>query len=296
MISLERTQHHVPGTNWSPVKHTATERRSIEVARSTTSDTGESQKTDTRVRDTEFDALDMLLLGSQGAHLEAQIESPFKKGKFIKGFIYVRALAAFVHEDEVDRFENMTAQIGPGSIIGKAVRIEDDASIGAFTEIEKGVRIKSKAAIGDNTVVRKGSVVQRGGAVKANSYVGQFSVIGPDAEVGPHAVLGRSVTMQRETLAGMQSRVGVGTHLAPGATLMDSVSVGRQSFVGEDTMVGEMTDIGNYCHFGGGSVIGDQSHFGDFVRVARNVWLVSPTHAETGAIITESNLTRFGQQ
>lgn len=296
MISLERTQHHVPGTNWSPVKHTAIERRSIEVARSATSDTGEPQKTDKRVRDTKFDALDMLLLGTQGTHLEAQIESPFKKGKFIKGFIYVRALAAFVHEDEVDRFENMASQIGPGSIIGKAVRVEDDASIGAFAELEKGVRIRSEATVGDNTVVRKGSVVQRGGVVKANSYVGQFSVIGSNAEAGPHAVLDRRVTIQREALSGMQSRVGVGTHLAPGATLMDSVSVGRQGYVGEGTMIGEMTAIGNYCHFGEGSVIGDESHFGDFVRVARNVWLASPTHAETGAIITESNLTRFGQQ
>lgn len=82
--------------------HTAAERQRIE------SDHSSNQA---RGRDIGYDSLDMLLLGAQRAYTEARIEDPYKRGKFVEGFVYVRALAAFLHEDVVGRLESKGEQM-----------------------------------------------------------------------------------------------------------------------------------------------------------------------------------------
>ncbi|MGZ6004903.1 MAG: DapH/DapD/GlmU-related protein [Candidatus Saccharimonadales bacterium] len=289
-ITVRRAAGMRKGTFWRPVEHSVAQRQTIEVRQRKGDDTNQPNLVAHRGANIELDALDLLLAGSRQSYTDARIEDPYKKGRFMEGFVYVRALAAFVYKTEVERVENMAGQIGPGAIISKDVRIEPLATIGAYAELESGVHVKVGATIGDNAVVRKGSFVNQGVEVGARSYIGQFTQVNPGAKIGPMSMLDRGVHIANGAAVGTQGAIGQKGYIGTNAWLDDSVHVGRHSFVGADAGVGEMTIVGDYSHIGNGSFVGAESRLGDLVRVAPGIMLVSPTYADNGTFIRESNL------
>jgi NDP-sugar pyrophosphorylase family protein len=289
-ITLKRTTERLKGTYWRPVEHSLHQRETIEsVRREVPGD--QPNKLTHRAQTVHLDALDLLLAGSsRRAYTEARIEDPYKRDRFVEGFVYVRALAAFIHEDKIGKFEKMSGQIGPGAIISKAVEIEERASIGAYVELERGAQVMSGALIGPNTVLRKGVIVGEDTAIGAHSYLGQFSRIGRGVNIGSMSVIERGVEIRPDVDIGRQGNIGLDTYIGIKAWLDDSVHVGRHSYVGTSTSIGEMTTIGDRLHLGDGATVGAESRFGRFVRVAKNVMLISPTYAADGEFIAQSNL------
>ena len=289
-ITVRRSSKQHMGTHWRPAEHSIQQRETIELVRREIPG-DRPNKLIHREQDIRFDPIDLLLLGSRRDYTDARIEDPYRRGRFVEGFVYVRSLAAFIHKDEVDRIENIGERIGPGAIIAKSVRIEPSAQIGAYAELERGARVKSDAVIGSHTVLRKGAHVDEGATIGTHSYLGQFLRVDEGVTIGSMSVIDREVKISSGVEIGRQGHVGRATHINTDAWLDDSVRIGKYGYLGSDTAIGEMTTIGDYPHIGNGSFVGAESRLGRLVRVAQNVILVSPTYADDGAFISESNFS-----
>lgn len=290
MITLERTAKRLPGTYWRPVQRSVSKKRLVLEERQRTADV----KHDARPKTVTYEGADRLLLGGDRQYTEARIEDPYKRGRFVGGFIYVRALAVFLHEDVVDRYEEMGERIGAGAIIGRNVKIDDNAVIGPFAELEAGVVLNKGVEVGGGTVVRKRAILGRGAKVGGNGYIAPFVRIFPDVTIGPTPLLQRQVSIGHGADIGAHFQSGAHSRLRPNIMVDDDVSIGEGVYLGS-ALVGEMTSIGDFSHLGDGSIIGAESEFGDFVRVAPQLILKSPTIAEDGAVITASNLMPRGE-
>lgn len=292
-ITLHRAEKGYRGTSWRPVQNPDTSMEKREVIQSVRREVPGDQrdKTIQRITNSRLQSVDLLLAGLKEQYTPTRIENNYRKGTFDEGYYYVHTLAAFVHEAEIERAESMPDRIGPGVIISKAVRIED-SYIGTNTEIEAGALIIN-SLIGDNSVIRKRAIVKQSN-VGGRSYLGQFSstVL---STVGSLSMEEKGVTVGPNVTTGRQTYLGQRTHINPNAWLDDSVRIGSDGFVGSEVMIGEMFTAGHHLHIGSGAVVGAESEFGSFVRVARDVVLVSPTYAEDGALIMNSNLFAPGR-
>ncbi|MBP7806963.1 hypothetical protein KA047_00515 [Candidatus Saccharibacteria bacterium] len=293
-ISITRSEHQIPGAHYHPVEHFNKEYMAHDVHR-VISIEDRPDVIRKHPKSVELDEIDLILASGNQEYASASVEDPYNRGRFINGFVYVRALAAFMHEDLARRhvltdFADLAGRVGTGAILGRDVKIGPGAQIGSFVEVHRGAQIMDDAVVGDGTILRKGAQVSRGAEVGAHGYVGQFARVAPGVKVGSFGMIQHSVQFKEAVIVGSQASIGRGTYFDKGVYAGDSVTVGRNGYFGPNVVVGEMTTIGDNPHVGGGSSIGAESRFGHFVRVAKNTMLVSPTYAEDGEIITESNL------
>lgn len=294
-ISIGRSERAIPGTHFRPIEQVAHKSfMEHEVHRRIDLDDYPDviRKHPRRVA---LDEIDLILASGNAAYAPASLEDSYNRGRFVGGYVYVRALAAFLHEDfaanhEADNFTGLKGRIGVGAVVGAGVQLGEQAQIGAFVEAQKGAQIMDGAQVGDNAVIRKGARIGTDAVVGANSYVGQFALMNHAAQLGTFGVLQHSVTMSPGSIAGTQTSIGRETYLGSDAYIGDSVTLGRSGYAGPHVVVGEMAHIGDNFHVGENSSIGAESRLGSLVRVAKNVMLVSPTYAEDGAFITTSNL------
>lgn len=289
-LTVERASAPRKGTSWRPLQHTLQERRVAEVVHREIDHEGYDHVRRRHEQRTSLGAFDMLLAGVSEDKTEAAIEHPYERGRFIEGFVYVRALAAFIHQDEVTRVKDSGANVEPGAVISKGVRLEEGAQIGAYVELERGAVIKKNAVIGQDTVVRKGARVAEDVNLGGLSYVGQFARIGRGVVIESMGVIGREAVVQAGAKAKKQLHLDTGVRVGKDAWMDDSVRVGRHTYLAENTTIGEMTSIGMYSRIGCGAVVGAESQLGNLVRVAPDVILSSPTYAESGASILTSTL------
>lgn len=298
-ITLTRSERAIPGTHFRPIERMSVKRfMEHEVHRTTEEGRDVIRKHPRRVS---LDEIDLLLASGSEKYATASVEDNYRKDTFISGFLYVRALAAFIHEETAERyrgtddsFASLVGRVGSGSVLDRRVRVGEGAQVGGFAELQSGVQVRDGASVGENTILRKGVIVGEQSQVGANGYVGQFARIGVGVKVGGFGLLQRSVQLRNGVEVGDQPNFGRNVYFAARAYAGDTVSVGRDGFVGADAVVGEMTTIGDSVHVGERSSIGAESAFGCHVRVAKDVYLVSPTHAEDWATIMTSNL-RIGR-
>lgn len=288
-ITVNRSRNLVKGTFWRPVEHTVHQRQTIELVRRETPE-GQPDKIIRRDTNVSLSELDLLLAGARNTYTPARIEDVYNAGEYHEGFVYISALGAFVHEDEVERVEENAGAISPGVIIAKAARIDEGVRLSPYVELEKGVTVGTSASIGERTVLRKGSRVGNGAEIGSLAYVGQFSRIGNRAVVGSMSVVDKEVFIGADAQIGRQGRVGAGSSLLRDSWLDDSVHIGSRVHVGKAVSIGEMTSVGDRSHIGDGAMVGAESRLGRFVRVAKGVILASPTEARDGELILQSNL------
>lgn len=291
LLTVDRSPERIRGTHWRPVQHSMRQHDVVTEVRREALREGEKDHTITRRISTELKEIDLLLAGAGHKYAQARVESPYHRGEYTEGFVYVRSLAAFVHEDMVEAAEAAgQSRIGPGAVIHKAVKLEETASVGAYTELESRVKLLGGATVGDRAVIRKGSVIGEDGRVGSHAYVGQFSRIGKKAVLGSYTVLERGVGVGRNSSIGTQGSVGLATYVGHEVQIDDSVTIGRLGFIGNHATIGEMTTAGDHFHMGERSILGAESHLGRFVRIARGVILASPTEAPDGASLMHSNI------
>ncbi len=287
-ITVHRAAKNRIGVFWRPVEHTYQQREAMQVVRRDRGAELPPRLAWNRYA-VDLSELDMLLAGASRAYTDARIESPYKRGVFVEGFVYVQGLAAFVHKANMEEAEKAGSRIGAGAIIGRGVRLGLGASVGSFTELEAGVCLGTDAQVGDNAVIRKGSIVSARATIAGQTYVGQRSRIGVDATIGPMTNIGRGSIVCRGASLGMQDMLGNESYVGSSASVDDTVRAGKAVQIGHHAIIGEQVVLGSNNHIGARSIIGAESRFADFVRVAPDVMLVSPTYAEEGAFIKESN-------
>lgn len=302
-ITLERAEKKLSGTHWRPVQHQVEVRRQFAALhwmpekRPTT-----RRKSGTRVgtyrmkrEKAVLDGVDLLAAADQ-PYTPVKIESIYKRGTFVEGFVYVRALAAFLHEDVVGRFEGKTDQIGAGAVIHSGVTIEPEASVGSFTELEKGAKVLHGALVGPDSIIRKGAIVGEDAILSAHFYVGQFANIGHD--VTPHSeggeylsnamgVIESKVNIFPGVVLGAQDRIGKGSNVMDAAQLDDAVRIGRNVHMA-GLIIGEMASVGDNSFIADRAVVGAEAHLASFVRVGPGAWLSPHAHIEEGAVIPGS--------
>lgn len=286
LLTVKRSPDTFKDTSWRPVQKSIVQEQSVQTERRKINGP-QRNKYIRRIQRISLQELDLLLAGGTKDTIEARIEDTYEPGKFVEGFVYIKALAAFVHRTEVARIEAQPQKISAGCIIAEGVRLRGDSHIGIGTELERGVQLHN-ASIGDNSVVRKGSIVVNA-AIGGLSYIGQFTKV-TSATVGSMYQGGRHVVISSGAEIGTQNRYGLQTHISRNAFVDDTVRIGAHGFIGADATIGEMFTAGPHLHVGEGAVIGAESEFGSFVRVARNIILASPTYASDGAVLMATTI------
>ena len=290
-IQVRRTTAPYRGTSWRPIRTDLYQVEQQEIIRAEYDYDGEHRlKRVTRNRKTQLSDLDRLLAGKEADFARAKIESPYRKDEFVKGFVYVKALDAFLHESVVEAYRDRVDQIAPGSVIGKNVRIDPGATIGPFTELEAGVQLFAGTRIGERSVVRKGSIIGEGTQIGAGSYIGQFAFFGYGVEVGSMSRCMRNTTIQRMASLGRQSVVGSDTTISQDCWFDDSVRVGNDCFAQPNTWIGEMSRVGNQVWFGDNVKIGAETRIGDFVIVESDVMLHAESVVPPNSYVAQSNI------
>lgn len=288
-LTVHRAPEYLPGTWWRPAVAPIEQEAHTEQLRRATGE-GQSDKVTSRLSRASLQGLDLLLAGSNSEYTEARIEDSYKKGRFVEGYLFVRALGAFIHEESVNQLAETSAKIHPGVIISRLVHVDDDVEVHAYAELEQGVRLKRGAVMGAHSVARRRAQLGENAGVGAGSYIGHDVQIGPNVTIGAFNLIDRSSRMDEGTTTGLQVHLGRRFISKRGSSLLDSVSIGDDSFTGQDVTVGEMTTAGHHLHIGDNSVVGSESVLGDFVRIGRNVFLVSPTYAANHEVLLQSNL------
>ena len=152
-----------------------------------------------------------------------------------------------------------SACIGPYTVIGPGVEIEEGVRIGPHVLIERDTRV------GEGVRIAKGAAV--GSDPQDLKYAGERTFL----EIGPRTVIREFATLNRGTAASGLTRVGadtlvmayvhvahdcrVGDHvvLANGVTMAGHVEIGDWAVVGGLTGIRQFTRIGRHAMVGGGA-------------------------------------------
>ena len=154
-----------------------------------------------------------------------------------------------------------SVQIGPGTVIGAGVRIDEDCEIGARVVIEAGVQI------GKRVRVQAGAVLGSLGFGYARRADGSYLlfpqqgalVIEDDVEIGANS------TIDRGALG--ETRIGAGTKID------NLVHIGHNVRIGRNVIIAAQTGISGSSVVEDGAILGGQVGMGEHALVGPGVIL-----------------------
>jgi UDP-3-O-[3-hydroxymyristoyl] glucosamine N-acyltransferase len=183
---------------------------------------------------------------------------------------------------------DVSAMIGPGTVVGAGVHIGPDTSIGANCVIEKnsrigagcridsGVIIRFDTSIGDRVIIQSGSVIGSDGFANAmdNGRWVRIPCFG-NVVIEDDVQLGACVTVDRGNFEPTVIRTGARLdnliHVAHNVVVGRHTAIAAQAGISGSTHIGDHVLIGGQAGFVGHIEIGDRSFIGAKAGVSKSV-------------------------
>jgi UDP-N-acetylglucosamine acyltransferase len=130
-------------------------------------------------------------------------------------------------------------EIGPGSIIGPSVELEEGVRVGAHVVIDRDTRIGSGSRIFHASVV--------GTDPQDLKYAGEATRV----EIGERTTIREFVSVNRGTAATGVTRVGSDCLLMAGSHVAHDCVIGDHVVVANDSQIGGHVEVGDWAILGG---------------------------------------------
>ncbi|WP_298623247.1 UDP-3-O-(3-hydroxymyristoyl)glucosamine N-acyltransferase [uncultured Legionella sp.] len=172
--------------------------------------------------------------------------------------------------------------IGPFSVIGECVRVDDGVTIGA------NCRIETSVAVGANSKINSGVTIHSGSRLGANVFINSGSVIGASPfnyikqhgtwEQGPDV---GGVFISNGVHIGANSVIDRGslgdTFIAERVCVDNLVQIAHDVCIERDSAIAGCAAIGAHAHIGADCIIGGAACIAAFVRLADDVVITGMT-------------------
>jgi len=144
--------------------------------------------------------------------------------------------------------------VGPNVVFGAGVRVEDGATIGAFTHLE-GCTLRAGATVGPFARLRPGADIGPGARVGnfveiknatlgADAKANHLAYLG-DAAVGAGANIGAgTITCNYDGVAKHRTEIGAGAFIGSNSALVAPLRVGEGAYVGSGSVVTRDVEAG----------------------------------------------------
>jgi acetyltransferase-like isoleucine patch superfamily enzyme len=183
-----------------------------------------------------------------------------------------------------------TATVHPGTVLGKGVRVLENAVVGKQPALGASSTAKREALppteIGDDTVVSTGAVVFAGSRIGARCIVGDQSCIRERVELADDCILGRGSLIENDTTVGAGTRIQADAYITAYSTLEEDVFIAPCVVTTNDNYMGRTEQrkaamrgptIRRSARVGGGAIlcpgveIGEEAFVGAGAVVIKNV-------------------------
>ncbi len=142
----------------------------------------------------------------------------------------------------------------PGLLLGEAVELPDDATIGGHVVIHAGTQVGSGVTIQDGAIV--GKPVRLGPKSTASAEGGAPAILGDGSAVLAGAVIFAGATLGAGAIAGDQCQVRERATVGPGSV------IGRGSAIDNDVEIGQGVRVQSNCYITAYSTIEDDVFVG----------------------------------
>jgi acetyltransferase-like isoleucine patch superfamily enzyme len=183
-----------------------------------------------------------------------------------------------------------TATVYPGTVLGKGVRVLENAVVGKQPVLSPRSTAKREslvpAEIGDGTIVSTGAIVFAGSRIGARVILGDQSCVRERVTIGDDVVLGRGSLIENDTTVGSMTKIQAEAYITAYSTLEEHVFVAPCVVTTNDNFMGRSERRHNLiagptirrgARIGGGAVlcpgveIGEEAFVGAGAVVTKDV-------------------------
>ena len=183
-----------------------------------------------------------------------------------------------------------TATVYPGTVLGDAVRVLENAVVGKQPSLSpRSTASREPLApteIGEGTIVSTGAIVFAGSRIGARVILGDQSCIRERVTIGNHVVVGRGSLVENDTTIGGMTRIQANAYITAYSTLEEHVFIApcvvttNDNFMGRTERRSELMrgpTIRRGARVGGGAIlcpgveIGEEAFVGAGAVVTKDV-------------------------
>jgi len=181
---------------------------------------------------------------AQLAQAEAALQDRLRRRAMAEGATLIAPETVFL---AFDATIGRDVLIEPHVVIGRGVRIEDGATIRAFSHLE-GARVAGGASIGPFARLRPGADIAanarignfveiKEAAIEEGAKVNHLTYIG-DARVGANANIGAgTITCNYDGFAKHRTDIGAGAFIGSNSALVAPVTIGAGAYIGSGSVI-----------------------------------------------------------
>jgi len=135
-----------------------------------------------------------------------------------------------------------TATVYPGTVLGDAVRVLENAVVGKQPSLSpRSTASREPLApteIGEGTIVSTGAIVFAGSRIGARVILGDQSCIRERVTIGNHVVVGRGSLVENDTTIGGMTRIQANAYITAYSTLEEHVFIAPCVVTTNDNFMG----------------------------------------------------------